>query len=833
LNKTIYIKCLVLFNLRKIPNLSKIVLYILLVFLTSCNVTQFLEKDQYIVAKNNINIKDIDSRSVRNGLKAELSTLYKQKQLNSFFIFKSKSGAWYYYKGVKNPTAPKFKRFLYRSFGKRPTLFDTSQTNLTVRSMKQYLINKGYLYPSVFYEKDFYSNEHNLDDEIYLDSDSINMSSNKDKGFTDVTYYVNPGKLYVLDTVNIRCVDTTIQYLLNDTKEESFLQHGTPLSSSLYEKERIRITTLLKNNGYARFTPNFISQIYADTLDTGLDIKGNRKANATLTIQLPNDKPTHQKFYVGDVKIFPNYDARYELPTRMDTFYNGKFYYSNNKPSIKVSTLDNVLSITPNTLYSSKIESDIQRRIGVLGYYKFVNINANIEECDSTILQYNILLTPDKKMSFETGAEINYSNISSQNANSFGRMGVALDLQFTNRNFLGGAERFSSTLSGGVDFGFLSSNNDNNGLSSDIRFDNVLSLPKFINPTRTFKRMNKWNIISDNFYNEIKDNTTTDINLSYTYSDRLALKLYSLNQFNLGYKYVLKRRNGLERIVFSPTGVELILSNLNKTFEDNANPRTIRSLDNQLLTGFFFRNMSYEKTIPSQKIGGVNLQYLVSLEQSGSEIWLAEKVFGQKDNPWKLSNGLKFSKFWKAEFEIRMNDQVETNFSKGFGARMAVGLATNFGDALYVPYSRQFFVGGPNSIRGWQARGLGPGSSNDTTFRNTLPFQTGDIKLEFNSEYRFPIWWIFKSAIFLDAGNIWALKSTDPDANIGKFWYDQIAISSGVGIRVDVKYALIRLDLGFKLRNPYQDENKRNWIPVNDYTWKNNVNLNFALGLPF
>jgi outer membrane protein insertion porin family len=446
-------------------------------------------------------------------------------------------------------------------------------------------------------------------------------------------------------------------------------------------------------------------------------------------------------------------------------------------------------------------------------------------------LQYNILLTPGKKMSFETGAEINYSNIAGQNTPVLGRMGVALDFQFTNRNFLGGAETFRSSLSGGVDFGLFS--DSINGISSDIRFDNILSIPKFINPSQTFRLMNKWNLMSDNFYNEIKDNTTTDINLSYTYTDRFALKLYRLNQFNLGYKYVLKRKNGLQRFVFSPTGVELILSDLDETFKRDANPRTIRSLDNQLLTGLFFRSFSYEKTVPSKNLGGFNLQYIASLEQSGSEIWLADKIFGQQNQDWKINDNLGFSKFWKIEFDVRLNDQKETNFTKGFGARMAVGIATNFGDALYVPYSRQFFVGGPNSIRGWQARGLGPGIFRDKLVGQSLPFQTGDLKIEFNSEYRFPIWWIFKSAIFLDAGNIWALKSTDSDANFGKFWYNQIAISSGIGLRVDVKYALIRLDLGFKLRNPYQDILKRNWIPVSDYSWKNNVNLNFALGLPF
>ena len=792
-------------------------LLIAFLMLSSCNVKQFLEKDQHILSNNAVKVRDISTRSTRKALQTELSSLYKQKPLGDFIIFKSKSGAWFYYKSVNNKDAGRFNKWLYRSFGKRPTLFDPFQTDLTVKNMKQYLINKGYRYPSVFYEKDFHGD---------------------DKGYADITYYANPGKLYVLDTVNFRCLDTTIQYLVSDTKEQSFLKKGVPLSVNLYEQERVRITKLLNNKGYARFTPNYIAQLDADSIDTGLDERGNRKVNINLVIQLPNDKPSHQKYYVGDVRIYPNYDARFDLPTDIDTFYNGKFYYNSKKKfEIKVSTLDNAIGIIPNTLYSRETEDKVIKQVNALGYYKFSRVNTNIEECDTTILQYNLLLTPGKKMAIDPGAEINYSNISG-NSGSFGRLGAALDFGFVNRNFLGGAERFSSSLSGGVDIGLFSSNSTNSGLSSDIRFDNVLSIPKFVNPSKTFKYLNRWNIVKDNFYNELKDNATTEINLSYIFSDRLALNLYRLQQFNLGYKYVLKRKNGLERFTFNPVGVELILSQLDGLFRENANLRTKRSLDPQLLTGLVFRTFTFEKSVPPKSIGGNTVQYSLLLEQSGSELWLIDKLRGGSKTPLRVNDSLGFSKFWKAEFDIRWNNidsrLSQDGKSRGLAARLAVGIASNFGDAPYVPYSRQFFVGGPNSIRGWLARGVGPGTFKDNSQLNkTLPFQSGDIKFEFNSEYRFPIFLFFKGAIFLDAGNVWAIKSDDAETVFSKFWYDQMAISSGFGLRIDVKYALIRLDFGFKLRNPYKDENNNNWIPVSNYSWKNNVNINFALGMPF
>jgi hemolysin activation/secretion protein len=109
------------------------------------------------------------------------------------------------------------------------------------------------------------------------------------------------------------------------------------------------------------------------------------------------------------------------------------------------------------------------------------------------------------------------------------------------------------------------------------------------------------------------------------------------------------------------------------------------------------------------------------------------------------------------------------------------------------------------------------------------------MKIEFNSEYRFPVFWVIESAIFLDAGNIWNINSNTPTDNINKFFYDQIAISSGIGFRFDFTYALVRLDFGFRLRNPYPfaDNIPSKWIPVDQWSWSNNINPNFALGLPF
>ena len=678
--------------------------------------------------------------------------------------------------------------------------------------MKQYLKNKGYLYPTVTYDKDF---------------------RNKDKGFAYIAYHIDAGKLYVLDTVRFICRDTAILYFLNDIADKSFLKTGEPLSSSLYDQERTRITNALNNIGYARFTPNYISQIVADTIDTGMDNKGNRKVNITLTIQLPAERDTHQKFYTADVIIYPNYDALLGETIAKDTIVDGKIFFTyDGNLGISPNPLVKSIPLRPGSLYNKTNIDDAIRQLTNLGVYKFVNIKPNVEDCDSTLITYKIYLTPGSKMSFESGVELNYSNITSTKnsatgtVSNLGRFGVAFDVNYENKNLFNGAERFNSIISGGVDFGLSGGAAANNGLSSDLRFDNNLSVPKFVRLTNSWKLLNKVGVIKTNFLNDMIKNGSTDFNTGYNNSDRRGLNQYRLQQFNLGFKYVLKKTNGIERYTVSPTGVELNLNDLRKEFK--IPPRTAKSFESQLLTGLAFRSFTYEYN-EKQNVLGVRRQLSGSIEQSGSEILLLEKLISRK-TPFKVNQTVDFSRFLRGEVDLRYTKQFSSK--RFYAARLAVGVAVPFNDGINTPYSRLFYVGGPNSIRAWPIRGVGPGTFIDTSFKG-VPFQAGDMKIEFNSEFRFPLIWRLESAIFLDAGNIWDIKESFAGAKFSNTWFKELAIGSGVGLRLDVSYAVIRLDFGYKLHTPYTLENNQSqWIGLTSFKW-GNFNTNFALGLPF
>jgi outer membrane protein insertion porin family len=798
--------------------LSPLSILPLILLISACNVDKFLEKDQYIVGSNKINIKNVENRRTKVGLQTDLVTLYKQKDLPDILIGKSKFGTWFWYKKAAEKQEPKgFKKWLYNSFASQPAFYNPKFKDATVKNMEQYLKNIGYLYPIVVADHDY---------------------KNKDKGFATITYTVTPGILYVIDSLNFISNDTAISYLLNDTREKTLLAKGQPLDLRLFEQEKQRITTALNNFGYARFTSNYIAQLEADTSIVQFNLKKERLVDLSLTVQTPNDQPFHQKYKTGSITVYPNFDARIGEPAQpIDTILPDKKKFStyDGVIGLKLAPLSNAIPLTEGDWYSKEKTDQTIRQLTNLGVYKFVNIKPDIDKDDPTAIAYKIYLTPSKKMSIDGGVELNYSNInlsSSSNSSRLGRVGIAADLGINHRNLFGGAERLNSRLSFGLDQSLAFKKNEaSKGLSYDLRWETTLSIPKFLNISNSWQLFSKIHLIKPEFYKDLKENASSNLTFSYVLSNRLSLDLYLLQQINLGTRYVLKRKGGAEQYVINPTGFELQLAKLTDNFELIADERLKRSLTPQLMTGFLARSMTFERNGKVNPFGE-RWQLISHAEQSGLEVLLAEQIFNQGKG-LKLADTLSFSKFLRGEIDVRYNRQLSTK--RLVAARLSMGVAKSLNNAP-VPYSRQFYVGGPNSIRGWVIRDIGPGGYFDTatTKKKTFPFQAGDLKLEFNSEFRFPLFWLLNSAVLFDAGNIWNIKKDDklPNGNIDKFWFDQVAISSGIGLRLDVTYATIRLDFGFKLREPFET-NGRNWIPLEDYSWKRNVTPNFALGFPF
>jgi len=312
------------------------------------------------------------------------------------------------------------------------------------------------------------------------------------------------------------------------------------------------------------------------------------------------------------------------------------------------------------------------------------------------------------------------------------------------------------------------------------------------------------------------------------------INAYRINTVNASwaYKFQPDERN---RYVWRQIGLNILDTTIDDVFQStilDSNPLLERSFDDYLFTGFLMRELNVFRQTKESARGG-SLAFLGNLEFSGLETLALNSIFSPNSD-WRVAN-LDFASFIRIDTDLRYYKKVKDRSS--FALRFNLGVALPLGgEDEVIPFVKTFFVGGPNSLRGWQIRELGPGSYSEKVL-NPVPgepfFQTGDFKLEFNAEYRFDLVWFWEGAIFVDAGNSWTLR-TDPERPGSKLsgrFLDEIAVSTGWGVRADFDYFLLRFDVGYKVRSPFEIPDTGSHI-----IWDQNSilgNINFAINYPF
>jgi hypothetical protein len=420
-------------------------------------------------------------------------------------------------------------------------------------------------------------------------------------------------------------------------------------------------------------------------------------------------------------------------------------------------------------------------------------------------------------------------------------MGVSPNITYENRNFLRGAELFRTSIEAGIEIN-LDRQADSKINSANFNFQNNLLIPKFIDPIGFYGflnhiRLGKNGILPDKTFRWLTEGSSR-VSAGYQFLSLFNLYHYHSVTASLGYDAQpdARRRLQLNHIgldYFIPTtkpGFDTIL-------EENIFLR--ESFRKQLFSGFLFRDYrfsSFGVPRPHRFSFGI----IHSAELSGLEIFGINTLYNTIANTqqgFEFGNAT-FSQYAKFEIDARLEYDLASNQQLAF--RLATGLATPYGPfSRQVPYIKQFYVGGPSSIRAWQIRELGPGGYEDTFVNpeGDLPFyQTGDLKLELSAEYRFDLFWVFKGALFADAGNVWTIQEDAgrPGAVFStRTFMKQMAIGTGIGLRMDFTYFLIRLDFGYKLRSPYPIEGKQ-WLFDNfkNFSFRQ-FTTNFAIGYPF
>ncbi len=765
--------------------MKKILFYIILVlFISSCSSVKHVPEGEYLLDKVSVH------SSARNIPKEKFVPYIKQNP-NIRILGMFKFHLWLYNLAGKDTTKG-FNKWLKR-IGEKPVLYDDFLSEQSMYQLELFVNNKGYYHASV---------------------DSV-VKYKKKK--VKLHYDIDAGEQFVLDRLGYRAEDTVIQKIIDEDLDNSLLKEEGPFDVSLHDAERERITKYLRDKGYFSFSKEFIYFKIDSSLSGNRVIDSVLIKNAKVEIAKNKDSVfTHPTYRIKNVFFRTNFDPHRALNekdryySQFDTLRYGDFLFLYiNEPKVKPEVLVNSTYITPGQLFQASLVEKTKTLLSSLRLYRFINIR--FEEFDekeraidgSRLLNCYIQLIPAKFQSYSVDVE---------GLNSSGNLGAGGNLEYQHKNLFKGAEEFTFSIRGSMQ---NQMNRQSEQFSTtEFGVESRIVFPKFWMPFQIKKFRQRFN-------------PKTSVSVAYNYQERPD---YTRTIANGKISYLW---NGSKKISHqvTPLGVNFVLiPTIEDAFlQDIEGTYLSYSYQDHLIT-----NTSYSLVYNQQEVDKRKdfLYVNWNIEEAGNfmNLWARSISERTQDGYYELL-GNRYAQYVQSDIDIRYHHYLNKINSMAY--RFYLGVGYPYGNLNVLPFEKRYFSGGANSIRAWPVRGIGPGSydSKDADYYN----QTGDIKLEFNAEYRFKLFWILESALFIDVGNIYTIrKDISPEGGLFEFnnFTSKLAVGTGLGLRFDFKYFIFRLDTGMKLRNPIEEQGHR-WIPTNrSYTW-DDFAMNFAIGYPF
>lgn len=755
--------------------------------IVSCSNTKFLKEGEMLYTGAKIKIdNDSISRKDKKALKSQLEENLTPKPNSTFLGLRPKL---YFYNITKEPEKDKgFRYWMKYKLGEKPVLLQNVDREFNREIIVNYSENKGYFNAKASYDT---------------------ISKNKK---AKVLYTLNPGARYQLGLVEYEKDSTLINEEIQKLTDKSLLKTGQSFDLDVIKAERERINQNLKERGFYYFSPDNII-VQADSTVTN-----DRKVD--LNVKLKDNTPelAKEQFSIDKVIVYPNYNiddmkrGRYGIPATVDTlegFTYNDIYVVDPDRKFKPKIFDRTLYFKSGDLYNRTNHNLTLNRLINLGVFKFVKNEFVVSDSVNHKFDVYYLLTPRKIQSLRLEAL--------GKTNSANYAGSEVNLNWTNRNIFRGAEQLKVAVYGAFDVQMGGPKDAANIFRAGANA--TLSFPRIVAPF--------------NFKSSSAFVPRTNISMGYEFMKRT--NLYTLNNFNGSFGYVWKENVRKEHDLKILDITYVSSTNVTEKFDSISanNPFMQRIVQPQLIFGPIY-SYTYTNTMFAKKN---SIFYKGTLDLAGNIAGLITGGNEKKGNQKEIF-GVPFSQFAKIENDFRYYHRFDSKNS--IATRLIAGMAYPYGNSEYVPYSRQFFIGGSNSIRAFRARTLGPGSFDPRTLDNAYFFdQSGDIKLELNAEYRLNIYKFLNFAVFADAGNIW-LVNEDADRPGGKFskeWMSEIAVGGGIGLRFNFSILILRLDLAMPLRIPYYEKGDRWVIDKIDFgnrSWrKDNLILNIAIGYPF
>lgn len=764
-----------------------------LLTLNSCSNTKFLKEGQMLYTGAKIEIKnDTISKKEKSNLKEALLDQLRPKPNSSFLGLRPRL---YIYNITKEPKKQKgIGYWLKYKIGEKPVLLGDVDREFNKKIIVNYSENKGYF-------------------NAKATSDTI--SKNKK---AQVIYTEKTGARYLISDVHFPYDSTQVNTEIQSITDKTLLKVGEPFDLDVIKTERNRIDTHLKNKGYYYFSPdNIIIQADSTVLD---------KPRVELFVKLKDNTPAISKepFTIDKTIVFADYNledvkqGKYGIPYITDSVKTYKdLYIIDPENKFKPKIFDRALYFDRGDLYNRKDHNLSLNRLISLGVFKFVKNEFVVSDSLQHKFDAYYILTPRpfQSLRLETLGKTNSANYT----------GGEVNLNWTHRNFFRGAEQLKGSIYGAFDIQIGGPKDANNIIRAGANVQ--LSIPRIIAPFR--------------FHSSSAYVPRTNFNLGYEYLNRT--QLYTLHHFNTSFGYQWKenerKEHDLKVLEISLVAPQNVTDKYREQITGNPaagispNPALQRVVDKQLIFGPSYSYTYTNTMLPKQN----TIYYKGSVDLAGNIAGLVSGA-NAKNGKQKELFDIPFSQYAKMEHDFRYYRKV--NDKSMIATRFIAGIGFPYGNSTQMPYVKQFFVGGGNSIRAFRARTLGPGSYDPRVQQATFFFdQSGDIKLEVNAEYRANIYKFINAAVFADAGNVW-LVNEDPQKPGGKFSKDflsEFAVGAGVGLRLDFSILILRLDLATPLRIPYYQKGDRwtfNKINFGDKTWRrDNLILNIAIGYPF
>lgn len=748
---------------------------IFLLFLSACTIPRKYQKGKPFVAKNSIEVKEGNFNSdERNALKSRLNA-----QLDDSSKITTKDAL-----------------FILHYIDKPPA-YDSNSAALSAQNMQASMLHIGYYRSKATFK-----------------ADTIKVHGEPG---VHVHYTMVAGRPTLIDTVSYVLRRPDLQELAIKNLDKSLFVEGKPITKAAVLGEMARLVDLYRNNGYYKFTSEELKVRGDTTIEALTNIsddpfeqlrllaeaqqkRDSPKIKLAVVLNTPKDSAKLKQYTIGNVYILPDYHPGDSLsdPTYIQRQTRNHTFIRYHKRLFRTGFLMRSMFVKKGDLYNQSNFYKTLNSFSKAGVWQSANIQVVERKDTAYLLDLVIQLIPGKKFGFEAAIEASYSATSNTNnvttTNAGNLLGLSGNISLQNRNVRKEAIKMTNSLRAGVELNLRpdSSNRRNIINSNELTYSNSIIFPRFIFPFRRLDTSKRF-VSSQSF-----------INTNLSYVNRINLfNLQSVN-FGVGYTWSTRASN---KWVFKPLSIEFArLYNETDSFKRtlDLNPFLRYSFNTALVAG---SSLSYSNTYTNPRHPNRQHTFKINVEESGFPLGIIPlRAIGV------------FDKYLRQFAKVDAEYVHSVSYNKSaFVFRLFTGIGVASKQDTTLPFFKQYFGGGANSMRGWPIRGIGRGSQPLAPFsNNTNRFndRTGDLQLEANVEYRFdiaqlvPNSLVLRGALFVDAGNIWNLRNSKPDRSTDsaqfkfKNLYKELGVAAGAGFRLDFNYFVVRFDLGFRFKRP-------------------------------